>query len=423
MIDLQQSDSDDDAGLALVAPDDPAATHVLVAEDDPMMQQFMQVVLEGLGYRVTVVADGRAALALLEREPINLVITDFMMPHVDGAEFCRRVRARRGGRYTYIILLTGRQDSEALIEGMEAGADDFLNKPPDVHELHVRLEAGERVLRLERQLERRNRKLIAANERLRQAYRLIERDLEAAALAQRRLLPPPRDLGGLRFDWLFVPSSHVGGDTHNVLPRVAGRTAFFQIDVSGHGVPAALLSVTLQRLLAADSLDLGGDAAAAGRALWDDPCRLLAELNRRFQTTDDDSTYFTMVYGVVDHATGEVVLTQAGHPSPLLVSPEGAVQVIGTGGLPVGLLPDIACEELRFRLEPGARLLLHSDGVVECTDPLGVLFGEERLMAFAAETASLKLERALGDLAERLKTWRGGSGYDDDVSVLVLEKS
>ena len=103
------------------------------------MQQFMQVVLEELGYRVSVVADGRAALALLEREPINLVIADFMMPHVDGAELCRQVRARRGGRYTYIILLTGRQDSEALIEGMEAGADDFLNKPPDVHELHVRL--------------------------------------------------------------------------------------------------------------------------------------------------------------------------------------------------------------------------------------------------------------------------------------------
>ena len=317
------------------------------------MQQFMRAVLEELGYRVTVVADGRAALALLEHEPINLVITDFMMPPVDGAELCRRVRARRGGRYTYIILLTGRQDSEALIEGMEAGADDFLNKPPDVHELHVRLEAGERVLRLERQLERRNRKLVAANQRLREAFRRIESDLEAAALAQRRLLPPPRDLGGLRFDWLFVPSSHIGGDTLNVVQRIAARTAFFQIDVSGHGVPAALLSVTLQRLLAADSLDLGGDATA-GRALWDDPCRLLTELNRRFQASDDDSTYFTMIYGVVDQVTGEVVLTQAGHPSPLLVSPGGAVQVIGTGGLPVGLLPDIGYDELRFRLEPGA---------------------------------------------------------------------
>src|SRR4051812_1062807 len=100
-------------------------TAVLLADDDPLVREFLAAVLSSLGYAVTVAGDGREALDVLERSPINLVLTDWMMPEVDGAGLCRRVRARRTGQYTYIILLTGRQDGAALVEGMEAGADDF----------------------------------------------------------------------------------------------------------------------------------------------------------------------------------------------------------------------------------------------------------------------------------------------------------
>jgi sigma-B regulation protein RsbU (phosphoserine phosphatase) len=388
-----------------------------LADDDPLMREFLAAVLSSLGYAVTVAGDGREALDVLERSPINLVLTDWMMPEVDGAELCRRVRARRTGQYTYIILLTGRQDSAALVEGMEAGADDFLTKPPDINELRVRLRAGERVLRLERQLARRNLKLEAANQRLREAYRRIERDLVAAAQAQRRLLPRPGRLGGLDYDWLFVPSSHVGGDTFNLVQRGPSDVAFYQIDVAGHGVPAALLSFTLQRMLSAAELGIG-----SGPQRWDDPVEIVGELNRRFQTDAEDTTYFTMVYGAVDTATGAVTVTQAGHPPPLHVT-RGGVSLVGEGGPVVGLFPDPGYEGMSLALGPGDRLVLYSDGVIECADERGELFSEERLMDVAAETAGLPLTEAVATLGRRLEAWRGAPAYEDDVSVLVIERT
>jgi sigma-B regulation protein RsbU (phosphoserine phosphatase) len=397
------------------------APHILVVEDDPLMRSFLEAVLVSLGYVVAVAADGRQALDRLAKGDINLVITDWMMPDIDGLELCRRVRAQQSARYTYIILLTGREDGSALVEGMEAGADDFVTKPPDIDELRVRLAAGQRVLRLERQLERRNQTLAAANGQLREAYDRIERDLAAAAAAQRRMLPQPRDLGGLRYDWLFLPSSHVAGDTFNVLSR-NGHVAFYQIDVAGHGVPAALLSVSLQRALSGSGFGLAGDEAGS-KGLWRDPVRLVAELNRCFQAEDiDDASYFTLVYGVLDLQSGDVVLTQAGHPPPLLVAQDGAVAAIGEGGFMVGLLPDVDYEAVRLQLGPGERLWLYSDGVVECRNRQDQLFGQERLVQLAANTHRLPIDASLRMLEQRLQEWSEEMTFEDDVSVLIIER-
>ena len=397
------------------------ALRILVVDDDPLMRSLLEAVLVSLGYTVTTAGDGRQALDLLESDQVNLIITDWMMPDVDGLELCRRLRARPAAGYTYIILLTARQDGGALVEGMEAGADDFVTKPPDVDELRVRLAAGRRVLRLERQLEQRNRKLATANERLSEAYGRIERDLTAAAAAQRRMLPQPRDLGGLRYDWLFIPSSHVAGDTFNVLGR-NDHVVFYQIDVAGHGVPAALLSVSLQRVLSGTGFDIASGEMGPG-GLWRDPVRVVAELNRRFQAEDDDdASYFTIVYGVLDLPSGDVVLTQAGHPPPLLVRRDGSVSTIGEGGFVVGLFMDVEYEAVRLRLSPGERLWLYSDGVVECPSRRDELFTEERLVEFATDTCRLPLDASLQALEQRLRQWSEGPAFEDDVSVLVIER-
>jgi sigma-B regulation protein RsbU (phosphoserine phosphatase) len=157
--------------------------------------------------------------------------------------------------------------------------------------------------------------------------------------------------------------------------------------------------------------------------LWRDPVRVVAELNRRFQAEDiDDASYFTIVYGVLDLLSGDVVLTQAGHPSPLLVGRDGSVSSVGEGGFVVGLFPDADYEAVRFRLCPGERLVLHSDGVVECRNPRDELFTEERLVEFATHTHRLPLDASLRALEQRLRQWSEGPAFEDDVSVLVIER-
>lgn len=392
----------------------PGPQRVLLADDDDISRELMSAILISLGFQVTTVVDGEEAWQVLEREKLNLVLTDWMMPRLDGAGLCRRVRANISDRYVYMVMLTGRRDKKALIEGMEAGADEFLTKPVEPNELRVRLRAAQRQLHLQSLLTRRNERLLAANGRINAAYRRIEADLKAAAQAQRRLLPQPATIGQIRFDWLFAPATHVGGDIFNVMPRDTS-ILFHQVDVSGHGVPAALLSSTLQAVMA---IEPRHDRRARVR-----PPSVVRELNQRFQGQDDDVTYFTMIFGWLDGSTGEGEMVQAGHPCPFLLrNGSSPPERVGGGGLPVGLLPDADYESTAFRLEPGDRLVLCSDGVLDCTRPDGEPFGDDRLACWLQDHHDLAPNTLVHRLDDCLKSWRQTESFDDDLSVLVIDR-
>src|SRR5262245_61485864 len=160
---------------------------VLVAEDDAVSRRLLQRYLERWGYQVAAAADGAAAWQLFQGGEFPLVITDWMMPEVDGLELVRRIRAWQPPdddlHYAYVILLTAKAQKEDLVEGMEAGADDFLAKPFDPDELRVRLRAGERIVRLEQTLAEQNRALREAQAALVQSEKLASLGQLAAGLA------------------------------------------------------------------------------------------------------------------------------------------------------------------------------------------------------------------------------------------------
>jgi diguanylate cyclase (GGDEF)-like protein len=135
---------------------------VLIADDSIVSRHLLEATLRKWGYDVTVACDGAEALQILEREDAPaLVILDWMMPGISGLEVCRRIRARGSEPYIYILLLTSKSQKEDLIEGMDAGADDYITKPFDQNELQVRLRAGNRLVRLQAEL-------LAAREALRE---------------------------------------------------------------------------------------------------------------------------------------------------------------------------------------------------------------------------------------------------------------
>ncbi|MDA1231642.1 MAG: response regulator [Planctomycetota bacterium] len=156
---------------------------VLLAEDGKTMRQLLVTQLKGWNYDVTEAEDGAAAWQEFQKCHFPLVLTDWMMPEVDGLELIRRIRASERSEYVYIILLTARSESENLVEAMEAGADDFLVKPCNPKELKVRLRAGERIIELERTLVDQNRQLKVAQAALVQTEKLAGVGQLAAGMA------------------------------------------------------------------------------------------------------------------------------------------------------------------------------------------------------------------------------------------------
>jgi phosphoserine phosphatase RsbU/P len=399
------------------------STKILLVDDDPTMRAIPGLFLRKWGYEVIEASDGRQALEILNRESIGLVISDWVMPNLTGIDLCRKIREQDFDHYTYLILCTSKGEKSDLIHGMEAGADDFLVKPISKEEMRVRVRAGERVLELERGLAERNRELTRTNVRLQTAYQRIEGDLKAAAWMQANLLPlpSPRTLN-IASEWRFLPSGFVGGDIFNIFQVDDHRIGFYILDVSGHGVPAAMLSVTLSRVLSPDSAHgtpLKRYNGAIGGFDVVPPAEVVADLNRRFQTRDDQ--YFTIIYGLLDSRTGELMFVQAGHPSPVLIRNGHELEELGGGGTPVGLLPDVEYDTFHARLRPGDRLLLYSDGISECANPEGTQFGEQRLLDYLRKCGTDPLPQMLAGLERAMQQWRGSAEFDDDVSLLALE--
>ena len=392
---------------------------VLIADDEPVNRLVLSRKLQQWGHEPVAAENGAQAWAMMQAEPFRMVITDWMMPEMDGIELTRRIRYSPFGGYTYVLLLTARTGVEALVEGIEAGADDFVTKPFQMEELRARLRAGERVLQLESDLAEHNR-------RLGLAYASSRRDLEAAAEMQKALLPRNGlQLASVTSAWRFLPASYVAGDVFNVHPIDERYASFYLLDVAGHGVPSAMLSFTLSKLLApghdADGLvKRPVEHSPHGEPM--PPAEVLRELNRRFQDDSDALKYFTMIYGLVDAQENRIVVAQAGHPTPLLLRAGGGIERLGDTGFPVGMLPDVEFEQHEFPFEPGDRLVLYSDGVTECANPERAPFGLARLEEAVRRPADEGAEGCVDSVARALRDWRAQYEFADDVTLLALER-
>lgn len=158
--------------------------HILVVEDESVQARVLRTVLEKHGHTVTVAPDGDRAWKMLGERHFPLVVSDWLMPGLDGPALCRRIRAREGASYTYVLLLTSKTTRDDRLEGLRAGADDFLAKPVDIGELAARLEIAARILAMQQALSDQSRATAEANERLRrQNARLTEMNAELEQFA------------------------------------------------------------------------------------------------------------------------------------------------------------------------------------------------------------------------------------------------
>jgi sigma-B regulation protein RsbU (phosphoserine phosphatase) len=398
---------------------------VLIAEDDFISSQVLQNYLEKWGHEVIAAENGAVAWEHFQKNDIALVISDWMMPEMDGLELVRRIRTAERPGYVYVILLTAKSTKQDIVRGMEAGADDFLAKPFDREELRVRLRAGERIVRLEQNIAGRNEELEAANAEIVAVNRRMRRDLEMAARIQQSLLPTNLpEFPNAKFAWAFKPCEELAGDILGVVGLDERHAGLYVLDVSGHGVAAALSSVSIRHFLSpiASSTSLLRRTVHGSNAVRIVPAAEVAEeLNRQFPMDAATGQYFTLLYGVLDLAERTFRYVSAGHPPPIRLTGAGAAEALDASGFPIGIVENGDYTERAVTLRPGDRLYLYSDGVPEAFNAQGSQFGTERLMKTLEENRKSTLDASLADVLSRLEDWCGSPRPVDDVSILAVE--
>ena len=391
---------------------------ILIAEDERITRRSLQRQLEAFGHEVVAAEDGAEAWDRFESEAFDIVVTDWDMPRLDGAGLIQRIRACDRPGYVYLIMLTGRSEKSDIVAGMDAGADDYLAKPFDRDELRVRVSAGQRIIQLERALAVRNEQLQAANERM-------QHDLQAAAKIQQDLLPSALpEIPGARFAWHYRPCDELAGDLLNIVPIDGRRVAMYIADVSGHGVAASLVAVSVHR-----SLSLRRDGTSllltedADQLTPSPPARVAVRLNAIYPMESNGGHFLTLGYALVDVERRQLRYCCAGHPGPILVRRAERPRSLDPSGFPIGIDADAEYEETCVDLHEADRVYFYSDGVMEAANEQRELFGLERLEGIVAEFRASPLDESVEAIVHAAARWQGRDRFADDVSVVAFEFS
>ena len=372
---------------------------ILLAEDSAASRFLLQRAVEDLGHECLVAEDGTQAWETYKESLPEVVISDWIMPGLDGDELCRRIRADEDAPYTYFVMLTSLEDKEHVLRGMQAGVDDYLTKPLDRNDLSARLIAASRVTALHRQIVEQQLEL--------------ENEVAMAAGIQMGLLPKePPAVEGIDLAGLCLPAANVGGDYYDLILDDEGRLVILVADVAGHSIGSALLMAMARSVLRRE--------VAQGHS----PAEILGVTNTAmFGDLVNAGLFITMFCARYEPADGRLTFANAGHNPPLLARADGATLELDGDGAAIGFLEHVDFEELTEQVGPGDALLLYTDGIVEAMGPDDTEpFGEERLAELVSAMAPAGAQATIDAIVGALNDFTAGTHQRDDIRMVSLRR-
>jgi sigma-B regulation protein RsbU (phosphoserine phosphatase) len=380
---------------------------VLLVDDQPIVGHAVKEMLKPeTDIQFHFCKEPLKALEMAKAISPTVILQDLVMPDIDGLTLLKFFRANASTAQTPMIVLSSKEEPETKAKAFALGANDYLVKLPDRIELVARIRHHSEgyIAQLQRN---------EAYRKLAESERVLAQEMAQAAKYVRSLLPKALEDGPIRIGWRFVPSTHLGGDAFGYHWLDAERMVMFLLDVSGHGVGAALMAVSVFNTLSNKTLP-GTD--------FSDPAAVMSGLNAVFSMEKQGGHYFTIWYGVFNTATRMLTFSGGGHPPALLygsVGLDGGVKQLEPAGPPIGIAAGMDFENVTVEVPPSARLLIYSDGAVEINKPDGTLVEYSDFYDFTSKAGVWK--NTLDRVVERARKLTGSEMLADDCSLLQID--
>ena len=378
---------------------------ILVVDDEPdiepLILQRMRRRIRAGQYAFVFAHNGVEALEVLMKEAdIDMVISDINMPQMDGLTLLEQIPKVDPNIRSVIVSAYG--DMRNIRTAMNRGAFDFVTKPLDFEDLQITIERTLNHMMEWREALLSRDKLVA-----------LQNELDIASKMQQAILPTSFPEGPTyQVFGNMAPARNVGGDFFDVITLENGRIGLAVADVSDKGVPAALFMMSSRTLL---------KGAAIGVA---NPGEVLAEVNNLLTEGNETIMFVTLLYAVYNPETGELTYANGGHCNPLVVHPDGSsTELPLTGGIALGVMPDLDYRHTTVTLDPGDTLILYSDGVSEAMNSEGEEFSVKRLQELFISQPPTCARMAIGLVLGAVSEFAGDTPQSDDVTCLVLHRA
>ena len=369
---------------------------ILIIDDDSTVKMLLTRALSKNGYEIVLAEDGLEGLTVAKKIKPALIICDWLMPKLSGLEVCLEVKKDPSLATTFFILITSRVSIADRVQGLDAGADDFICKPIDLQELKARVRAGLRLHQLSQDLQTQKQ--------------LLETELNEAAEYVGNLLPDPMEDQHFDIDFRFIPSRQLGGDIFDYFYLDKDNFVFYLLDISGHGLKAALPSISIVNLLRTRSL---------GNVDYSQPSEVLSHLNDYFQMNMKNDKYFTMWYGVFNLQDQLLTFSSGGHPPCIANSIADnnytSYQTLKTKGIPIGMFPQITYQQMEVSLNKPMDLYLFSDGIYEIYNQQQELLGLNQFLQIMKED-----HQNLDHILEFVCDYNQQNDFLDDLSIVKI---
>ncbi len=386
---------------------------ILIVDDEELNLNLLDFILRKENYPSRRARSGEEALAAVAERVPDLVLMDVCMPGINGFEACREIKSSDTGQFIPVMLLTNLDDQESKVQGLDAGADEYVVKPPQKNELLARVRALLRIHDLQHTVLKTQQETQEANEQLLRAQRTIQKELQIVGDIQRSFLPTRFPLHPeIEFGCYYGPCDLAGGDYFDAIEIGRSLWGILIADVTGHGAPAAVVMAITHTLM------------HSFISTFHYPSTALKAANEKLNAHLAPTYYVTMFYGVLNLDEMTFRFSSAGHEPMMLYRAENnCVEYLKTKkGFPLKLVESDDYDECVISIGSGDKLILFTDGIVEMRDKHGELFSPERLEQLVMRHHNLPAQVFVDAIIHDIKEFHPNMPFLDDVTLFVMQR-